>query len=137
MDYIPSLELIFLQLFREIPDLIFSYSSKGSMIHVIYCFIDAVKLVWSSESMHSIILTIEISFTKFHWHILKDCEKIHVWHLHYVFTLWTSYKEPTFEHARPYTGQTISSDYLYPRSISHVLFNAIPWGFPCALQTHT
>jgi len=29
--------------------LIFSYSSKGSMFHVMYCFLDAMKLIWSSE----------------------------------------------------------------------------------------
>jgi hypothetical protein len=45
----PFAGINFLQTFREIPDLIFSYSSKGSMIHVIYCFLVAVKFVWSSE----------------------------------------------------------------------------------------
>ena len=38
-------------------------------------------------------------------------------------------KEPTFEHAHPCTGQTISSDYLYPLSISYVLFNAMSGEF--------
>jgi hypothetical protein len=74
------------------------------------------------------ILTIEVSSTKFHLHVLNSCGKIHVWHLRYVFTLWT-YKEPTFEHARPGTGQTISSDYLYPCSIAHVLFKAMSGEF--------
>jgi hypothetical protein len=58
----------------------------------------------------------------------------------YIMCLWTSYKEPTFEHARPCTGQTSSSDYLYPRSIAHVLFNATSgeflWAYPvlCSLE---
>jgi hypothetical protein len=43
------LELNFSQTFREIPDLVFSCSSNGSAIRVIYCLLDDAKWVWSSE----------------------------------------------------------------------------------------
>lgn len=52
-----------------------------------------------------------------------------MWHVCYVVSLWISYRELTFEHALPRSGQTISLDCLYPRSISHVLFNAMSGEF--------